>query len=143
MVRYAGQVAATLVDVPATGLASPAAFAAFAPENFVDERMLARLRRLRLPPSPRAEDATFLRQISVNLAGRLPTPDEIEAFLSQPDSPEKRRRVIARLLASDDFTDLWTLRLADLLLISGRRGGEAGAKAWQLWLREQVARNRP
>lgn len=143
MVRYAGQVAATRVDVPTTGPEPQATFAAFTPENFVDERVLARLRRLRLPPSPLADDATFLRRVTVDLAGRLPTPGEIEAFLSRPGSREKRRETIARLLSSEAFTDLWTMRLADLLLISGRRGGEAGAKAWQLWLREQVARNRP
>ncbi len=143
MVRYAGQVAATLVDSPFAGPQNRAAFAAFAPQNFIDKLVLARLERLRVPPSPLADDATWLRRASLDLAGRLPTPEEIQTFLDQPESAEKRPHVIDRLLGSEEFTDLWTLRFADLLLLSGRRGSEAGTTVYHHWLRDQVARNRP
>ncbi len=143
MVRYAGQVAATLVDRPFEGPDNRAAFAKFAQQNFVDELVLTRLQRLRVPPSPLADDATFLRRASLDLAGRLPTPEEIQTFLAQPESAPKRRQVIDRLLRSEEFTDLWTMRVADLLLLSGRRGNEAGTTAYHRWLREQLARNRP
>lgn len=143
MVRYAGQVAATLVDRPFGSPENHVNFAAFAPQNFIDELVLARLRRLRVPPSPLADDTTFLRRVSLDLAGRLPTPAEITVFLGQPESVEKRRQVIDRLLGSEEFTDLWTMRFADLLLLSGRRGGEAGTAAYHRWLRGQIARNRP
>lgn len=143
MIRYAGQVALTRVDSPWAGPLDDAAFASFVPENFVDERVLERLRRLRLPPSPRSDGVTFLRRVSLDLAGRLPTPEEVETFLGEADTSAARRRVIDRLLDSDDFVDVWTMRWADLLLISGRRGSEAGARAWHGWLREQVASNRP
>lgn len=140
MVRYAGQVAATLVDHPFAG---PGNRAAFAPHNFIDELVLARLKRLHVPPSPLADDATFLRRTSLDLAGRLPTPEEIQTFLAQPESTAKRRQAIDRLLKSEEFTDLWTMRFADLLLMSGRRDSEAGTTAYHRWLRDQVARNRP
>ncbi len=143
MVRYAGQVACTLVDCPADGPEPAAALARLAPGNFVDELLLARLRRLRLPPSGLAEDATFLRRVSIDLASRLPSPEEALDFLRRPPSSEKRRKAIDRLLESEEFTDLWTLHLADQLLVSGRRGTEAGARAWHRWLRNQVAANRP
>jgi hypothetical protein len=42
-----------------------------------------------------------------------------------------------------EFVDFWTMRLADLLLISGKRGGETATRAYHQWLREQVARNTP
>ena len=143
MIRYGGQVAVTRVDVPFPDIVPESAFASFHPRNAVDHLVLARWRRLQLPPSPTTDDAMFLRRVTLDLAGRLPTPQEITAFLDAPPSPEKRSRAIDRLIGSEDFTDLWTMHLADLLLISGRRGSENGAQAWQGWLREQVARNRP
>jgi hypothetical protein len=143
MVRYAGQVAATLVDRPFVSQENRAAFAAFAPQNFIDELVLARLQRLHVPPSTLADDVTFLRRVSLDLAGRLPTPVEITAFLGKPESAEKRRQVIDRLLRSEEFTDLWTMRFADLLLLSGRRGSEAGTTTYHRWLHDQLARNRP
>ncbi len=143
MVRYAGQVGATLVDRPFAGPENRDAFASFVSQNFIDGLVLARLERLRVPPSPLADEATFLRRASLDLAGRLPTPEEIKTFLGQAESAMKRRQVIDRLLASEEFTDLWTMRFADLLLMSGRKGSEAGTAAYHRWLRDQVARSRP
>lgn len=143
MVRFAGQVAAVRVDSPFPGDVDRSAFEAFVPENAVDALVLTRLRQLNLPPSPRTDDATFLRRVTLDLAGRLPTRHEIESFLGRPESGAKRRDVIARLLASDEFVDLWTHHFADLFLISGRRGTEAATRSWHAWLRHQVATNRP
>ena len=140
MVRYGGQVAAVRIASPFRDAEVPTD--ALTANNFVDEKVLAELRRLRIPPSPPTPDAQFLRRVYLDVIGRLPTPAESRAFLANGNA-DKRSRVIEQLLRRDEFTDLWTLRLADLLLIDSKRLGAAAARAYHTWLREQVARNAP
>ncbi len=92
----------------------------FQPRSFIDEQVLAELRRLRLPPSPRSDDAEFFRRVHLDLIGRLPEPAEVLAFLHEPASDEKRRRVIAALIAREEFVDFWTLKFGEWLLMSGK-----------------------
>jgi hypothetical protein len=141
MVRYSGQVAAARVGVPFSNAAVKAAD--FQPQNFIDEKILAELRRLRIPPSALSDDAEFLRRVGLDVIGCLPSPDEVRAFLRESPSPAKRQRVIDALLKRDEFVDFWTMKFADLLLMSGKRGSEAATQTYHTWLREQIANNRP
>lgn len=140
MVRYSGQVVAARVAVPFGGAAVGAED--FVPRNFVDETVLTELRRLHLPPSPLSDDAEFLRRVHLDLIGRLPTADETRAFLNEPPSDAKRSRLITALLKREEFVDFWTMKFADWLLISGKRGSEGATRTYHAWVREQVARNR-
>ncbi len=138
MVRYSGQVTAVRVAAPLDG--PGVAASAFPVANFIDEPIRAEFVRLRVSPAPLCDDAVFLRRAWLDLAGRLPDEATTREFLTAPASPDKRIRVIDGLLASDDFVDFWTMKLADLFLL----GGQAPvAKAWHGWLREQVAGNVP
>src|SRR6266700_3157180 len=56
-------------------------------------------------PSP-ADDATFLRRVSLDLTGKLPTPKEVEAFVADPN-PHKRSRKISQLLNSESYAVNW------------------------------------
>jgi len=141
MVRYSGQAVAARIAVP-FGEKTIAADD-FIPGNFIDEHVLAELQRLRLPPAPLSEDAEFFRRVHLDLIGRLPEPEEVRAFLKEPPSSEKRQRVIASLLAREDFVDFWTMKFGDWLLISGRRSSEAATRAYHEWVRTQLAHNRP
>ena len=106
--------------------------------SFIDEHVFATLATLRLPPSPAAEDATFLRRARLDLTGRLPTPKEVGAFLAD-DRPGKRAALIDRLLASEDFIDYWTYKLAELLRIRAQPKETAGAVAFHTWVRTRLA----
>jgi hypothetical protein len=141
MVRYSGQVIAARVAVPFPGAVAGAKD--FVPRNFVDEAVLAELRRLNLEPSPLSEDAEFLRRVYLDLIGRLPEPEEVRAFLAEPASNAKRSRVIAGLLAREEFVDFWTLKFGDWLLLGGKKAAEFPTRTYHAWLREQLARNRP
>jgi hypothetical protein len=55
---------------------------------------------------PSVTDEEFLRRVSLDLAGRQPTADELRAFLDC-DQPDKRSREIERLLASPEFGKTW------------------------------------
>ena len=110
-------------------------------QNFIDEHIYKRLSRLRVPLSPRASDATFLRRVSFDLTGQLPEPDEVKRFVSDAD-PKKRAAKVAELLERRDFEHFWKLKLGDLLQISPGRFGN-GAGAYEFWLEDAVKRNRP
>ena len=54
------------------------------PANFIDREIFAKQRDLQLNPAPVAGDAAFLRRISLDLTGTLPTAEEAKAFLDSP-----------------------------------------------------------
>jgi len=140
MIRYGGRVTAIRAGVPfqANDIQID-----LPPHNFIDARVAEQLQRWRIPASPLSEPAVFFRRAHLDLTGRLPEPTAIEAFLRKPDTRANRDAVVADLLQREALTDLWTLKLADLLLISPKKQGPAGSRVYHQWLREQVAVNAP
>ncbi|MDA0657783.1 MAG: DUF1553 domain-containing protein [Planctomycetota bacterium] len=110
--------------------------------NFIDSLVLKKLQELCLAPSARANDATYLRRVYIDTVGRLPTEQEVTAFL-QDRSVDQRTQLVDRLLASPEYVDYWTYRWSDLLVINGHRIEQSGVKAYYLWLRQHVAHNTP
>ena len=110
--------------------------------NFVDEHVLQLLTELRLPVSPPASDAAWLRRVSLDLAGRLPEPAAIESFLADA-SRDKRSRMIDALMDSEGFTDYWTLRYAKLLRLHSLPNEKQGLSVYTDWLRDEIARDAP
>ncbi len=58
-------------------------------------------------------DQEFLRRVRLDLTGRIPTRDEVLAFLAD-DSANKREVLVDRLLASDEWADRWAMFFGDL-----------------------------
>jgi hypothetical protein len=123
-------------EIPADTIAQSAR------RNFIDEHVLAKLAALRVPPSPRCDDATFLRRAYLDTIGTLPTADEARAFLADP-AADKRDRAIDALLNRPEFVDYWTYKWADLLLLSGERLRPKALETYYKWIRERVAANQP
>lgn len=73
--------------------------------------------------APVVDDLSFLRRISIDLIGRIPTQAEVIDFQAQP-AATRRAAVIDRMLADPRFTDKWTVFFADMLRI--RTGAEGG-----------------
>ena len=106
--------------------------------NFIDESVLELLSTLRLPVSPEADDATFLRRVTFDLTGRLPSIELQDDFLSN-ESRQKRGELIDQLLTSEEFNEYWTWQLAKLLRIHSQPGDAQGARTYHEWLRKQIA----
>ncbi len=112
----------------------------------VDRPVFEKLRALRLPPSRPADDLTFQRRTMLDTLGTLPTPQEVEQFASDTRT-DKRERLVESLLLRSEFTDYWTLQIADLLQNRKERDhdvrGNKNVRAFHTWLRGEVAAHRP
>lgn len=139
MVRFQGKVALFRALLP-QGLT----VAATPPErNLVDTAVISRLRVLGLPPSPVCDDSTFIRRVTIDIAGRLPTADEVRAFLAD-SSADKRDRLVDRLIASPDYADNFAAKWSALLR-NKRRNGTDSVYTFRFhdWLRDALDRNLP
>jgi uncharacterized protein DUF1553/uncharacterized protein DUF1549 len=81
--------------------------------NFIDDEIFDRLATARVQPARLTTDEEFFRRINLDLTGRLPAPDDVQAFVADKD-PAKRDSLIERLLYSQPFVDKWTVWLGDL-----------------------------
>ena len=99
------------------------------------------LKKTGLQPNPPADDFVFLRRIYLDAAGRIPTDDESADFLSDKD-PEKRRKLIDRLLLSDGYRSHFFNWLADLLRHK-QNVRRTSYNHYERWLKDQIALNRP
>ena len=136
-VRFMGQVASVSVTVPFANISD---FPSFATTNFIDEHILAEWKTVGLIPSAVSDDATFLRRVSLDLIGLLPTPTEVREFLASND-PLKRTKVIDTLLTRREYVDCWTLKWSELLRVHRRALGEKGLDSFQNWLRSKLREN--
>ena len=110
MVRYQGRVATFRATAP---LGAPIAKLP-PPHNFIDELVFAKLKAMGVPPSEPCDDATFIRRVTGDVAGRLPTLEETRRFLADPDSA-KRDKLIDKLLESPEYADYFANKWAALL----------------------------
>ncbi len=111
--------------------------------NFIDEEIFSKLSTLGLPPSSLADDATFLRRVSVDIAGRLPTAEETGRFLSSKN-PDKRAQKIDALLDSPDYSAYFAQKWAGILRNKRTKDTyQRGTYAFHEWLRTSIADNRP
>ncbi|MGD9644464.1 MAG: DUF1549 domain-containing protein [Pirellulales bacterium] len=139
MARYQGQVAVYRGTVP-LGAATDNMPAA---RNFVDEFVFGKLERLGVPASAVCDDATFIRRLTIDVAGRLPTPDETREFVSSTD-PDKRDKYIDRLLSSGDYADYFANKWSAVLRNKRDNADFVhGTFAFHNWIRQALYDNMP
>lgn len=129
-----------------TPLATPASSVAKAPSvrpavERIDAELAQAWKRRAVEPAPAADDATFLRRVTLDLAGTIPRSQDVLAFLADK-SADKRDRAIERLLASREFVEHWT-NYWDAALLGIKVGNRVDRAAFRAWLRERIAANVP
>jgi hypothetical protein len=107
--------------------------------NFIDDYIFGKMDRDKIPHAPLSTDREFVRRVRLDLTGRIPTPEELRAFLADP-SPDKRARLIDRLVDSPEFTDKWAYFLMDTLRVAART---RGTKLFHYYLKQSIAADRP
>ncbi len=139
MARYQDQVAVATIMVP---LGAPVG--ALPPtNNFIDEFIFKRLKTMGLPPSPVCDDGTFIRRTTIDIAGRLPLKEEVEAFLADK-SHQRHEKLIDRLLATDDYAYLFANKWGAVLRNRRNPGDDRkGTLAFHDWIFKSLKANRP
>ena len=139
MVRYQGKVSVFNASVPLGALVENVPPS----KNFVDQFVFANLQEIGVPPSSVCNDATFLRRVSLDIAGRLPTPEEAKLFLAS-EAPNKRDEVIDRLLRSPEYADYFANKWTAML--KNRRDDASDITsnfAFFAWVRDGLLANKP
>jgi hypothetical protein len=139
MLRYQGQATIATVTLP-YGQLPPGT--TIPTSNFIDEKLAARWKALGLTPSALCSDEEFLRRLSLDAIGTLPTPAEVKAFLADK-SPDKRTKVIDAMLERPEFVDFWALKWGDLLRINRDLLQDKGMWCFHNWVRASLRDNKP
>ncbi len=116
--------------------------------NYIDTEVFSKLKLLNMVPSDLTNDTEFLRRVTIDTIGQLPTPEQIRAFLADTN-PNKREQKIDELLAHPLHAALWATKLSDITGndtnaleqpagIKGKR-----SQAWHDWFRKRVQENMP
>ena len=114
----------------------------------IDRLVGQKLKKLGIVPSGVCDDATFLRRVSLDMTGTLPTPDEVREFVSDND-PDKRTKMIDRLLETKGYSAWWATRFSDW---TGNNSEQLrnvmpvqtqGSQQWYDWIYQRIESNTP
>ena len=107
----------------------------------VDAALLAMWRDKGITQSARADDATWLRRVYLDVIGTLPTPEKVTTFVADT-TPDKRSKLVDELLASPAYADHWMAYWDDVLM-GDVKAGDIDRQAFRVWLHEQLQKNVP
>ncbi len=110
--------------------------------NFIDELVFAKLKRMNIVPSELSSDQEFLRRVYLDATGMLPTLEETKQFLDSKD-PDKRAKLIDELIDRPEFAEVWATRFADLFRTGLLDQGYKGGRLMYNWLRKSVMEDKP
>jgi hypothetical protein len=110
--------------------------------NYLDRLVDAKLERLNIVPSAICTDEEFLRRVSLDVIGTLPTPGEVRSFLADA-RPDRRQQVVDSLLRRPEYAEYWALKWSDLLRVDRRALGFKQTYDYYSWIRDSFAENKP
>ena len=145
LARYLGVVSSSFITVPREADGKP--YPEILTNNFIDEFVAAKLKKLNVRPSELSSDSEFIRRVYLDTVGKLPTSDEVTEFLDD-SNPEKRSHLIDTLMETEAWVNMRTLKLADMLRVHPRRlgngdFGETPATLFHEFIQDSVAKNKP
>ena len=105
----------------------------------LDRHIETRLKEQDLTPSEQSSDTEFLRRVHLDLTGKIPTADEVLAFLKD-GSKNKREKKIDRLIGSEPYIQYWTHLWMNWLV---KREGSSNLENLENWVQEALRKNMP
>lgn len=107
----------------------------------IDQALDKRLTEEKVPASPLAADAEFMRRAYLDLTGRIPTSEQAVAFLDSKDS-DKRARLIDQLLDSSNYGRHFAIVWSDLITKRDENNRGLNTAGFKDWLAESFNTNR-
>jgi hypothetical protein len=109
----------------------------------LDQLLNAELRQDKITAAARTSDEAFLRRVTLDLTGRLPSASDMLSFAADRD-PDKRAKVIDKLLDSDAYARHWARFWRDVVTSKYTdRRQLAIVPAFERWLEDQFRANKP
>jgi Protein of unknown function (DUF1549)/Protein of unknown function (DUF1553) len=112
----------------------------------IDRHLVANWKRLGVLPSRPAADEEFIRRAALDICGTLPSPDEVKSYAADT-RPDKRARLIDRLLDRPEYASYFALKWGDILRNRGAGYGTSrqrmGTALFTGWIRDCIAENMP
>jgi len=113
------------------------------PANYVDKHIFTKLKAVGMPPSENSTDSTFIRRVSLDITGRIPTVEATKAFLADED-PAKREKLIDQLLDSPEYAEFFANKWSALLRNKRTKTSyQRGNFAFHGWIRDSLDQNKP
>lgn len=114
--------------------------------NYIDEEVFGKMERDKVPSAGLSTDEEFIRRVTLDLTGRIPTADQIRQFVAD-QSPTKRDRLVDSLIGTPEYVDRWTMWMGDLLKNSARASNVVryaqGRNAFYYAIKYAIERNMP
>lgn len=112
--------------------------------DVIDALLATKMKELKVEPAPIIDDASFLRRVTLDLAGRNPTVAEAEAYFADA-SADKREKLVDRLLAAPEWADSWVGYWQDLLAENPSilKPTLNNSGPFRRWIHESFAANKP
>src|SRR5262249_1268903 len=133
MARYQGQVTVFRATVP-LGVKVPDY--KFEHKTVVDKHTQKKWQELGIVPADLCSDEQFIRRVSLDLTGTLPTPDQVKAFVTSKDA-DKRAKLVDDLLETKEYAYYFANKWADVLRVKRRQDAlrARGTFAFHNWIR--------
>ena len=142
MARFMDQIAVCRVLLPRVDAIDKEIYEKLPRQNLIDDLVWRKLERLNIVPSQPTSDEKFLRRIYIDIVGRQPPADVVRSFLADP-APDRRERMVERLLDHPGYADHWANKWVDLLRPNPYRVGLKAVMSFDHWIREAFRENRP
>ncbi|HKA05887.1 MAG TPA: DUF1553 domain-containing protein [Gemmataceae bacterium] len=139
MIRFGGQAAVARFTLPFARIAK---YPDLPRNNLIDDKLIARWKDLGITPSSLTSDEEFLRRLHLDAIGTLPTPDEIRKFVADK-APDKRAKMIDKVLERPEFVDFWAVKWGDLLRINRDALTDKGMWSFHNWVRAALRDAKP
>jgi len=114
--------------------------------NLIDGHIFPALVTAGVPPAKPTNDYEFIRRVTIDLTGRIPTKDRVLSFVAD-SSTDKRSRLVDELINSPEWLDKWTMYYGDLFQNTQQNTQmvmyQPGALAMHNWIRDSLANGKP
>jgi hypothetical protein len=118
------------------------------PDDSIDAWIFADLRANSIAPALKTNDWEFIRRVSLDITGRIPSPERVLTFVAD-SAADKRTKLIEELLSKPEWVDKWAMYFGDLYQNAAARTSTnlnragTGRNVFAEWIRDSLAKNKP